>query len=63
MIDVKSDERQNINRILIEADNHIDISNKEKAKNELKIKELKKINEERSFNHNKVSLKITLDFN
>ena len=46
MIDGTSDDRQNINRILIEAETQIDISNKEKTTDELKIKELEKINEE-----------------
>ena len=46
MTNGKSDERQNINRILMEADNHIDVLDKEKTKNELKIKELEKINKD-----------------
>ena len=38
--------RKNINKILNEAENQIDIFNKEKIKNDQKIKELEQINED-----------------
>ena len=46
MIDGQSNERKNINKILIEAQNQIDIFNKEKIKNDQKINELEEINDE-----------------
>ena len=46
VIDGQYNERKNMNKILMEAENQIDIFNKEKIKNDQKIKDLEQMNDE-----------------